>query len=182
MLISMKQHGFTVVELVIVITLMGILMGLGTFSIIDSQSHARDTERKSDIEIIAMNLENLYQSGNYDDEDNIFQKGNYPSTIDMALPKTLLRDLDPKSLDSPGKTGGKWLIAAPTGFPLPPNLPTDTDIAINDYIYLPLKNDGALCEDRDDCRKFILYAWLENQYKDDAGNMTNLYTVESKNQ
>lgn len=184
MLISMKQHGFTVVELVIVITLMGILMGLGTFSIIDSQSHARDTERKSDIEIIAMNLENLYQSGNYDDNDNIFKKGKYPSTADMALSgdkadnaKKLLRDVDIKSLYSPGNSGTLSLKVANDT-----NGPTNTSIAKDEYLYMPIKSDGNLCGAAGaDCRSFKLYAWLENEINVD-GVGTYLYTVESKNQ
>lgn len=176
----MKQLGFTVVELVIVMTIMGILMALGTISIVDSQSHARDTERKNDIEAIAMHLENLYQSGNYDDEDNIFQKGKYPLTgdMDVAKAKKLLRDVDIKSLSSPGNDGVVSLKIA-----IDTTTPTNDSITKDDYLYMPLDDNGDLCANTGvECRKFILYAWLENKFKNDAGDMTNLYTIESKNQ
>lgn len=185
----MKQVGFTVAELVVVITIMGILMGLGTIQIIGSKSKARDTERKSDIETIAMHLENLYQSGNYDDpiSDNNFAKGKYPSTSNMAseeggpadLAKTLLRDIDIKALYSPGKTGDESdvsLIVASANTELDAN-----NLDIDQYLYMPLTDEGELCEGAtDECRKFYLYAKLENAKPD--GITEYIYKVESKNQ
>lgn len=185
----MKQVGFTVAELVVVITIMGILMGLGTIQIIGSKSKARDTERKSDIETIAMHLENLYQSGNYDDNDDNkhFAKGKYPSTSNMAsvgsvsadLAKTLLRDIDIKALYSPGKTGSGSdvsLIVASTKAE-----PDADDLSIDQYLYMPLTGEGELCEDATaECRKFYLYAKLENAKPGVIPEY--IYKVESKNQ
>jgi len=47
------KKGFTLAELIVVIVIIGILAGIGTISYLGAQSHARDTQRKSDLQIIA---------------------------------------------------------------------------------------------------------------------------------
>ena len=59
----MNRRGFTIVELIITITIMGILMTVGVISFNGTQVKARDSERKSDISAIQSNLENYYDSG-----------------------------------------------------------------------------------------------------------------------
>ncbi len=59
----MRRRGFTIVELVIVITIMAILLTLGVVNLRSAQANARDTERKTDIESIAQHLETYYTSG-----------------------------------------------------------------------------------------------------------------------
>ena len=72
----MKRRGFTIVELLIVITIMGALLILSVASLRASQISARDSERKSDTETIAVNLENYYANGS----DISTTVGQYPST------------------------------------------------------------------------------------------------------
>jgi prepilin-type N-terminal cleavage/methylation domain-containing protein len=60
----MHHRGFTIVELIIVITIMAILMTLGVVNLRNAQVNARDTERKTDISTIAKYLEVYYTSGN----------------------------------------------------------------------------------------------------------------------
>lgn len=64
-----RSHGFTLVELLIVITIIGILAGIGIGSYIGQLVKARDTRRKADLEQIRSALEmywadcNIYPVG-----------------------------------------------------------------------------------------------------------------------
>ncbi len=73
----MKRRGFTIVELIIVITIMGALLVLNVVNLRDSQVSARDTERKTDIETIITHLDNFYSYGS----DTSTSVGRYPSTL-----------------------------------------------------------------------------------------------------
>lgn len=59
----MIQRGFTVVEIIITITIMGILLLLAVVNLNASQMSNRDAERVSDVESIANNLESFHTSG-----------------------------------------------------------------------------------------------------------------------
>ena len=71
----MKHSGFTIIELIIVIAIMGTLLVLGVVNLNGAQVSARDSERKADIEAIAYHLETYYTSGS----DAIESIGQYPS-------------------------------------------------------------------------------------------------------
>lgn len=58
------RRGFTIVEIVIVMVIMGILLGLAVLNISSSQANARDNERKTDVANIARGLETRYKEGN----------------------------------------------------------------------------------------------------------------------
>ncbi len=57
------KNAFTIVELIIVITIMAILITLGVVNLRGTQANARDNERKTDIETIAQHLETYYKGG-----------------------------------------------------------------------------------------------------------------------
>jgi type II secretory pathway pseudopilin PulG len=177
--------GFTIVELAVVITVMGILLVLGIVVLDTAQINARDAERKTDIETIATNLEAFYTSG----DDNSTVVGRYPSTLLVGTETTKLRDIDPKNLIAPGVDDGDNDISEhivstfkkaddtnPIGQPQPTTtLTINPRPTIATYVYQPLKSDGALCTAEDqECRKFNLYYMLE------ADN--TVYMVTSKNQ
>ena len=100
----MKRHGFTIVELIITITIMSILLALGVVNLTSTQINARDSERKTDIENISLHLETYYNSGT----DGSIVIGRYPSldatTGLIGHETTLLRDIDKNSFIAPGKT------------------------------------------------------------------------------
>lgn len=58
------KRGFTVVEVLITLIVIGILLGLGTVGLRATLANGRDSERKSDIETIARGLEQRYTNGN----------------------------------------------------------------------------------------------------------------------
>lgn len=57
----MRKHGFTLIEMLIVITIIGVLVSLGVISYSSFNKQARDGRRKADIEQIRGALE-LYRS------------------------------------------------------------------------------------------------------------------------
>jgi len=63
MIIHMKRRGFTIIELIIVVTIMGILLTIGVVNLRGSQANGRDAERKVDVDTIALHLETYYTSG-----------------------------------------------------------------------------------------------------------------------
>lgn len=171
----MYRRGFTVVELIIVITIMGILLVLGVVNLRGSQISARDAERKADVEAIALHLESFYTNG----RDGSTTLGRYPSTGLVTSPaatsiQTNLRDIDLKSVMAPGITdpANTLIIATNTTQTTAGILPQPT---IDQYIYQPLKQDGTLCTSGAQmCQKYNLYYRLETD--------NTVYMVTSKNQ
>ena len=170
----MKWRGFTIVELIITITIMGILLTLAVVNLTATQVNGRDAERKGDIEAITSNLETFYRTGS----DNSTSLGRYPSTVitsgNTTTVRSILRDINFNSLTPPGAS------SMATGF-VPATNTTQTTTGVSpqpttsQYVYQPLKSDGSLCTDEtQECRKFNLYYHLE------ADN--TIYMVTSKNQ
>lgn len=123
MLKSIKRadSGFTIVELLIVIVVIGILAALvlNTFSGI--QERARDTERRTDINSLATQLEVYYA-------DN----GGYPDNATAGfLVNAVLPGLDAEALNDPNQN------ALNNGDPA-----TATD---NEYYYNPTSCTAGIC-------------------------------------
>jgi prepilin-type N-terminal cleavage/methylation domain-containing protein len=105
-MISLKQKdsGFTIVELLIVIVVIGILAGLVITTFNGIQQKARDTERETDIKALHGQVEAFYA-----------QKGYYPSLTDMNTASFVsqnLKGLDVDALKDPKGSAGT-LVAAP---------------------------------------------------------------------
>lgn len=174
----MRRRGFTIVELIIVITIMGILLVLGVANLRGSQANARDTERKADIESIAIHLEDFYTSGT----TGSTTFGRYVSTSIIGQESAGLRDIDPKSLIAPGASSSSLVAATCTGVcGQTPTTVTPTPTTTT-YVYQPLQADGTLCTNgTQDCRKFNLYYRLETATAD-CPAPDNICMVTSKNQ
>lgn len=112
-MISLKKKassGFTIVELLIVIVVIGILAALVVTTYNGIQQKARDTERKTDINAIHSQVE-AYQA----------QNGKYPTFTEMndnvavtGFRVTQLKGLDAAAFADPKNAGNDQLVNTPT--------------------------------------------------------------------
>lgn len=135
-----NSKGFTIVELLIVIVIIGILAALVLNSFRGVQERARDTKRQTDINAQASQLEVYYT-------DN----GGYP---------VFTGEIDTDS----------WISAHFQGADLnawrAPNISTNSEqnTATPDkdhYGYVPLQNDGTTACTTEPCAKYKLYWYSE---------------------
>lgn len=131
-----RSSGFTIVELLIVIVVIGILAALVVVTYNGIQQKARDTERKTDINAIHGQLE-AYNA----------QNGKYPTKAnvnDATWRGTNMKGLDPAALRDPNGDADM--------------LEDATDV--NDYGYAPTP---ANCDNGvgGDCTGYVLAATLE---------------------
>ncbi len=99
-----NQSGFTIVELLIVIVVIGILAGLVLNTFNGIQARGRDTERKTDINAMHAQLE-AYHADN----------GFYPTTANMASTTWIdanLPGLDSEAVNDP--SSGTYAYASTT--------------------------------------------------------------------
>lgn len=133
-----KSKGFTIVELLIVIVVIGILATLVIVTFTGIQQKARDSQRQTDINAIDSHLEAYFASN-----------GNYPSfaqLTDATWRSTNMKGLDPQALVGP--KGGVMVQGAATG---------------DQYGYKPTEGGTTACTDSDAaCDTFVLTAQLEN--------------------
>jgi len=138
-MISLKkrQSGFTIVELLIVIVIIGILATLVIVTFSGIQQKARDTKRKTDINALDSHVEAYYANS-----------GNYPTLAainDTAWRNTNMKGLDPAALQDPkGST---------------PTLAGSTSATQYGYSN-PTACSGATITDT--CTDFVLTATLES--------------------
>jgi len=172
----MIRRGFTIVELIITITIMGILLTLAVVNVNTTQLKSRDNERKADVEAIATALESFYSTGG----STVSSLGHYPAT-DLAAGNIVsnLRDVDLKSFTAPGVASSDLTFIASTNIGNAKGIQTTAGVliqpTIGQYIYQPIKSDGSVCTTgQTDCRKFNIFYRLE---VDNA-----VYKITSKNQ
>lgn len=131
MTIKTKQQGFTIVELLIVIVVIGILAALVITTFTGIQKKARDTERTTDIKALHGQLEAYYA-----------QNGSYPQIGDLN--STTLKGLDSTALSDPKLTTAT--IVAGAG-----------DSTHYGYAVTP----GTCTTAANDCTAYVLTATLE---------------------
>jgi prepilin-type N-terminal cleavage/methylation domain-containing protein len=131
-----KQSGFTIVELLIVIVVIGILAAIVITTFTGVQKKARDADRKSDINALYSQIEVYFA-----------QNGKYPTLANVnssSFRSSDLKGLQDDALTDP-KGSGATLVASP---------------AANAYAYTvtPSGCDNSAT----DCEGFTLTATLEN--------------------
>lgn len=133
-----KQAGFTIVELLIVIIVIGILAALVLVTFTGVQQKARNTERQTDLKAIASHLE-VYNA----------QQGYYPAQTDLTsstanavtgFVSASLKGLDKEALRDP--KGANYYLAA-------------GNATSNQYGYVP---SPANCDNTagNECVSFVL--------------------------
>lgn len=147
-----NQAGFTIVELLIVIVVIGILAALVLNTFQGVQARARDTERRTDINSVATQLEAFYADyGHYPSGSTTVDtcgenvSGTYSG--DCALAVLTTRGLDAEALNQPNNTAIAVVASAPTP-------------ATGNYYYFPT---GCTSER---CTGFTLYSDLESESTD----------------
>ncbi len=133
-----KDQGFTIVELLIVIVVIGILAALVVTTFTGIQQKARNTERQTDIKAIHGQVEAYYAvSGKYPTLDNL---------NDATFRSTNMKGLDQEALKDPKGANGT-LVAAP---------------AASVYAYNVEKTGGGACDNQtNDCAIYTLTATYE---------------------
>lgn len=171
----MAARGYTAVELIITISVMGILLVLAFVNLSSSQVRARDEERKGDVETMARYIEAYYSS----DSDDGRAPGQYPPVAAIASEttiKTALPDIDLAAVRGPGVSAPAISVVAATNA-LSGVGSVSPQPTIAQYVYQPLAWDGTswvLCNGVLECRRFSLYYRLEAD--------STVYVIESKNQ
>lgn len=90
---SNKSKGFTIVELLIVIVVIGILATLVIVTFANVQKKGRDSQRQTDVNAITSQVEAFYA-----------QYGYYPTVTDLntaSFRTTYMKGLDPEALKDP---------------------------------------------------------------------------------
>ena len=141
-MISLKKRnqGFTIVELLIVIVVIGILALLVITTYSGIQAKARNSKRQSDVKSLQTQLEAFFS-----------QNGYYPSLTDMngaGWLTTNMKSLDQNALIDPSNpTQSKTLVTAPVA---------------KSYAYAVTNSAGTSCEaDDTTCAKYTLTATYE---------------------
>ena len=134
------NSGFTIVELLIVIVVIGILALLVITTYSGIQAKARNSKRQTDVASVQTQLEAFFS-----------QNGYYPSRTDMntaAWLTTNMKSLDQNALIDPSNpTQSKTLVASPTA---------------KSYSYEVTDSSGNSCEaDDTTCAKYTLTATYE---------------------
>lgn len=150
MLKQKSQKGFTIVELLIVIVVIGILAALVLNTFQGVQKRARDTTRQTDVNAIATQLEVYYGSSN---------TGGYPSSVTTVK---AIKGLDNTALVPPNSNATDLQLATSTTTPT--TKPTNSATPAQEvYVYLPLLN-GSVCPATSDgaCDSYKIFYWKED--------------------
>lgn len=150
--LKQKQSGFTIVELLIVIVIIGILAGLVITTFAGIQQRARDSERQTDINAIQKQLEAYYANvGAYPTQANLessaFRSGNNIKVDTKAL-------ADPSNASVTTFVTTNPLTATSKQYAYIPS-PTGCDASTND--------SGGTITPTAACTSYKLAAWLESK-------------------
>src|SRR6202012_2031172 len=112
---NLGNRGFTIVELLIVIVVIGILALLVITTYSGIQAKARNAKRQTDIQAIQTQLEAFFsQNGYYPSLTDINQGTSATTNADSTWVTTNMKSLDQTALSDPSNPhDSKQLLAAP---------------------------------------------------------------------
>jgi type IV pilus assembly protein PilA len=152
---TLRQQGFSFVELIIVIVIIGILAVLALSSYGAYEARVRDTRRETSINALDTQLEACYNSA---------CNGSYPSLTQLQ------DDSSNGWIAKNFKNFNKSVLYDSKGKKIQSQAPSDAA----EYQYEPFKADGSLCGTGEICTSFTLKAWQEE-------NSADLYVMNSLN-
>jgi prepilin-type N-terminal cleavage/methylation domain-containing protein len=141
-MISLKKResGFTIVELLIVIVVIGLLAALVITTYSGIQAKARNSKRQTDVQSVQTQVEAYFA-----------QNGHYPSFADLSSSSWLttnMKSMDQGALHDPSASGTGLTVSLTAGSKV--------------YQYAPLNSGGTSCESDDTtCATYTLTATLE---------------------
>jgi prepilin-type N-terminal cleavage/methylation domain-containing protein len=142
MRLRQKQDGFTIIELLIVIIIIGVLTAFIVTTFADFRQKERNQERQKDIKALQVGIEGYYA-----------QNGKYPTLKelnDTAWRTKNIKALETDDFKDPSNSSDK-LVAAP---------------AASVYSYDVKADDGSACDNSaKDCAKYTLTATYEGGEK-----------------
>lgn len=144
--LKQRQSGFTIVELLIVIVIIGILATLVIVTFSGVQQKARDSERKTDINALAGQLEAAYANNGYYPGLGGFNNAAKRTSLEIRLDEKALAD--PKTPGATGVTAGA--ASVPTERPATPT-----------YVYYYTTTGCTESGVDEKCTGYALYAYLE---------------------
>lgn len=143
------SRGFTIIELIVVILVLGILVSITALGLVRYQLDARDTQRSTNVSIIAEALEKYYNNN-----------GEYPScSVLTGNVSTLTSDTGP----FPGMSD--TVFKAPAAANGVTNSIQCTDLtSVTTADYYAYVGDNGACTGSTPCLKYVL------KYKEEASN------------
>jgi general secretion pathway protein G len=142
-----SKKGFTLIELMVVIAIIGMLFAIIITSAAVIKRNSRDAQRQSDLRSIQSALEQYNADQTY-----------YPSSWNLAtpIPTSLTSNTgNPNQSPSPNPTPRVYLN----------RVPADPNSGVgNNYLYSPLPSTNPACDNatNGNCTSYCLYAKLEN--------------------
>lgn len=109
--LSKRKEGFTIVELLIVIVVIGILAGLVITTYSGIQQKARNTERQTDLKAVQGQLEAYYATNGYYPANSTTNGLGTSSSENVTFIQANMKGLDPEALRDPSATAGNYAMA-----------------------------------------------------------------------
>lgn len=165
-----SRSGFTIVELMVTVTVLVILLTVAVVRLTSTQAGSRDQEREADISALATALESFYQNGS---SSGSIPRGYYPGAIQVQAAASttppfhnFLEGIDRNIYTAPDRTIHNSFGINPSYASAPVGSNADGSYSDSQarallsafhYLYQPLQRDNTFCATYTNCVKFNLY-------------------------